>query len=212
MPPKKEAPKGKDLTDEVIIILFITFFLWLLWNKLQDIFQLDSAQLWAAIVAWFRDNVWPVILFLGAIIVILTTWGIIYNYRKLLAINEEEREIYSPMAKVEKGEEPMKKNDRWERVVKHINSAESSDWRLAIIEADILLDEVLSASGYHGESVGEKLKAVEKGDFVSLDAAWEAHKMRNSVAHRGADFPLNEREAKRAIALYEQVFKEFQMI
>lgn len=212
MPPKKEAPKGKDLTDEVIIILFITFFLWLLWNRLQDIFQLDSATLWAAIVAWFMDNVWPVILFIGAIIVILTTWGIIYNYRKLLAINEEEREIYSPMKKEEKGEAPMRKNDRWERVVKHINSPESSDWRLAIIEADILLDEALSASGYHGESVGEKLKAVEKGDFISLDAAWEAHKMRNSVAHRGADFPLNEREAKRAIALYEQVFKELRMI
>ena len=61
-------------------------------------------------------------------------------------------------------------------------------------------------------TIGEKMKAIEKSDFLSIDLAWEAHKIRNSIAHIGSNFELNEREAKRAIALFETVFREFQII
>lgn len=98
---------------------------------------------------------------------------------------------------------------RWERIVAHANSVEESNWRLAILEADVLLDEMVTHMGYHGDSLGEKLKGVEKSDFVSLDMAWEAHAVRNKIAHEGAAFALTEREAKRVIGLYENVFSEF---
>ena len=64
----------------------------------------------------------------------------------------------------------------------------------------------------HGDTIGDKLKAVEKSDFLTIDNAWEAHKARNQIAHDGADFQLNQREAMRIISLYESVFREFQMI
>lgn len=103
-------------------------------------------------------------------------------------------------------------NKKWEHVLKLINSDNPSDWRLAIIEADIMLDEALRAQQYHGETVGDMLKAVEPSDMLTLDAAWEAHKIRNRIAHAGTDFDLNAREAKRVITLFESVFKEFEII
>ena len=75
-----------------------------------------------------------------------------------------------------------------------------------------MLNELMKAAGYQGDSLGEMLKSVEKSDFVTLDAAWEAHKVRNQIAHQGIDFVLNQREAKGVIALYEKVFKEFKII
>jgi hypothetical protein len=60
--------------------------------------------------------------------------------------------------------------------------------------------------------VAEKLKSVDSSDMLTLDAAWEAHKVRNRIAHSGSDFELNEREAKRVIMLFESVFREFGMI
>jgi len=36
--------------------------------------------------------------------------------------------------------------------------------------------------------MGDKLKAVEKSDFNSIELAWEAHKARNMIAHEGSDF------------------------
>jgi len=101
---------------------------------------------------------------------------------------------------------------RWERVMSHLNSERESDWRLAVLEADVLLDEMVTNMGYHGDSLGEKLKGIEKSDFLSLGEAWEAHAVRNKIAHEGAAFTLTEREAKRVIKLYETVFEEFRFI
>lgn len=102
---------------------------------------------------------------------------------------------------------------RWEKVREHLSSENPNDWRLAVLEADIILGEMLEKMGYiKGETIGEKLKTIEQSDFNSLDQAWEAHRIRNMIAHGGSDYILTEREAKRVIGLYEQVFKEFRYI
>jgi hypothetical protein len=94
----------------------------------------------------------------------------------------------------------------------HIGSDNPSDWRLAILEADIILDELLSELGYTGDTIGDKLKKAHRGDFKSLDHAWEAHRIRNAIAHEGQDFVLTQREARRILDLYEMVFREFDYI
>ena len=114
--------------------------------------------------------------------------------------------------KGEGGNEDNPSEKRWEQVLTHLNSDKESDWRLAVLEADVLLDEMLTNMRYHGDSLGEKLKSVEKSDFLTLDSAWEAHAVRNKIAHEGASFALTEREARRVIKLYEEVFKEFHYI
>lgn len=104
------------------------------------------------------------------------------------------------------------KNPRWAHVMELITSANVNDWRQAIIEADVLLDELLTELGLPGTSVGEKLKSVSRTHFTTLDLAWEAHKVRNDIAHGGSAFVLTEREARRAIDLFRQVFEEFKFI
>lgn len=107
---------------------------------------------------------------------------------------------------------PTAANKRWGEISTHINSQNPSDWRLAILECDIVLDEMLTKMSYHGETLSDKLKAVEKSDFLSIDKAWEAHRVRNAVAHEGSNFQITEREAKRVVGLYEEVFREFHYI
>jgi|GEM_PF-563732 len=100
----------------------------------------------------------------------------------------------------------------WTRIQEHINSGNPSDWRVAILESDIILGQILNSLQLPGDSIGEKLKAVEPSDFVTIENAWEAHKIRNQVAHSGGEFLISEREAKRVVALYESVFREFDYI
>ncbi len=101
---------------------------------------------------------------------------------------------------------------KWEVITKHINSESENDWRLAILEADIMLDQLLRGRGFVGENLGEMLKASNKGDFQTLDQAWEAHKIRNTIAHEGINYVLSAREARRVIGLFEEVFREFDYI
>jgi len=97
---------------------------------------------------------------------------------------------------------------RWKEIILHVQSSSATNWRQAIIEADIMLDSAITGKGYFGESLGEKMKQVSKGDINSIDDAWEAHKVRNKIAHDGSDYDLNQREARRVIGLYENVFNE----
>ncbi|MCU0660377.1 MAG: hypothetical protein MUD00_02070 [Candidatus Pacebacteria bacterium] len=105
-----------------------------------------------------------------------------------------------------------KKNPKWEHVLALGFSANPTDWRFAIIEADTMLDELLKVLGYQGENLGERLKAVDKADFKTLQMAWEAHLVRNKIAHEGSDFKLDQDEARRILGLYERVFVEFSYI
>jgi hypothetical protein len=103
-------------------------------------------------------------------------------------------------------------NPKWKLVEEHIGSEDPNKWKLAILEADIILSELLESLHLPGDGVGEKLKSVEKSDFDHIEEAWEAHKIRNAIAHQGSDFLLTQREAKRVVKLYKSVFEEFNII
>ena len=99
------------------------------------------------------------------------------------------------------------KHSRWDTVTLLIRSNNENDWKQAIIDCDVMLDQLLSQLGYHGETLGEKLKLCTKQNFPDLEAAWNAHKVRNQIAHPTTGFKLDQREALTVYYLYEKVFR-----
>ena len=63
--------------------------------------------------------------------------------------------------------------------------------------------------GFQGENLGDRLKLANQDNFPHLTVAWEVHTIRNRIAHEGLAFELSQHEAKRVIALYEQIFHEY---
>ena len=103
----------------------------------------------------------------------------------------------------------MPKNARWDGVAALASSANEGDWRRAILEADSMLDTLLIDRGYAGETLGDRLKSAE---FQTINLAWEAHRVRNAIAHLGEAFPLTERDVQVTIDQYRRVFEEFNYI
>jgi len=206
-----------EATERIIGLLLLLVFLSLLLTGLLNYFNnLGTNDIWAKIMDYFLKNIWPWWKIVAVLVSILAILGIIYNSWKLRAINISENLIFNPglgIVATDEGREVREpKNERWEKILEYLNSDNPSDWRQAIIEADVMLEELLRTLGYHGDSLGEMLKSAEKEDFLSIDDAWEAHKMRNTIAHAGGDFQLNERETRRIISLFENVFKEFNLV
>lgn len=108
--------------------------------------------------------------------------------------------------------EVLEKQNRWIHIQDLVKSYNTNDWRQAIIEADIILEEMLEKMGYDGVTIGDKLKVIEKSDFVTLDKAWSAHKVRNQIAHDGSNFKLTREVAEKTIKDFEEVFREFYYI
>jgi hypothetical protein len=104
------------------------------------------------------------------------------------------------------------KNEDWGKVLNYIFSQHSSDWKLSIIEADSMLETLLDQMGFHGDSLGDKLKSANQDNFPQMTIAWEVHTIRNRIAHDGLAFELSQHEAKRVIALYEQIFHAYGFI
>ena len=105
-------------------------------------------------------------------------------------------------------EKKARNAERWAAVVENVSSASESDWRVAILEADIILDDMLKGMGTFGDTVADRLKSVNEHTIPSVQKAWEAHLVRNRIAHDGANFALSQHEARRIIGLFETVLKE----
>lgn len=153
----------------------------------------------------------------STVLSLLFLTGIAYCFFRIQHIEETTKHYDEPegeevSSEVGHKEQKSATTKRWERLLTHLESDRESDWRLAILEADVMLSEMVTNMGYHGDSLGEKLKSIEASDFTSLQKAWEAHGVRNKIAHEGAAFVLTEREAKRVIGLYEEAFREFRYI
>jgi len=155
---------------------------------------------------------WSTIVSVSIFMSLLLLMGIVYAYIRITQIRGVEESHFKDAASPIASGDTQRVNARWQKVVDHSLSENENDWRLAILEADIMLDELLDVQGYRGDTMGDKMKQVERSDFNTIDMAWEAHKARNQIAHQGSQFDLNLREVRRIIGLYEKVFKEFHFI
>jgi len=225
MPPKKDKPKDKPVGwnfDPFEGIVILLFFLAIIGAVIPGIIKyIISGDLsffgykLSGFFDFFKNNI-QFFKTLGFVVAGGAAIGT-FSFTKMAdAIwRVEKAKLYPENMKEAPSNVEAVKNkmlERWEKIVKNSESTNSSDWRLAVIEADIMLDELLEKLQLPGDTMGEKLKAVEKSDFVTIDEAWEAHKFRNMIAHEGSNFLVNQREIRRIISLYEAVFKEFNLI
>lgn len=179
------------------------------WVRENDIAVLESEpNFLERFLIWFLSHLWKISLII-IIITLLFILGVIYFSLKLSKIRAEQKALLYPV--LEKSIE-KEVNPKWQRILDAVESLNESDWRQAIIEGDIMLNEVLNNLALPGDTMSAKLKSVDKSDFLTLDKAWEAHKIRNQIAHDGASFALTQREARRVVELYRSIFEEFKII
>lgn len=129
-----------------------------------------------------------IFVFLFLVIFILTIY-IIKKFKKpdLLGLTPEE----------------IKK--RWKKILEVSEMHGEMSIKLAIIEADALLDDVLKSLMFQGDTLGERLK-VAGYDYPKIKNVWWAHKVRNNLVH-DSSFKINVREGRRALKEFEKALK-----
>lgn len=153
---------------------------------------------------------WDFINFISIFAAPLFLFGIIFVVIRSRQLFAEDKEQFEAAVARVRGEE--RESSRWQTIVDAVASSNPVEWRHAVIDADVMLDEALKELGYVGETLGERLKNVPAGGIQNINAAWEAHRVRNEIAHAGSDFILSQREARRAIDNYRLVFDELGII
>lgn len=160
----------------------------------------DATSLGQSWLSWYK--------LIASIFSVLAIALIIYCLVRLWEIKREAKEKEKELEVRIIEEETYTHNLKWATVLEHANSENPTDWRLAILEADTMLDNASQRLPVRGETLGERLKNMDKGDLRSLDSAWEAHKVRNHIAHDGLEFEITKRETGRIIGLFEEALRE----
>ncbi|MFH1621295.1 MAG: hypothetical protein ABIB04_04400 [Patescibacteria group bacterium] len=125
------------------------------------------------------------------IILVLFIWGIWWIKRRLT-----RPEMYGL------SREEMRR--RWDQVRKTSEQGLMGA-KLAIMEADSLLDTGLKSIMMPGATLGERLK-VACYKYQKLQNVWWAHKLRNQLVHE-ATFHVSQRQAKNALDEFEKALK-----
>lgn len=159
------------------------------------------------------SSLWTFFTVLSWLLSILLIFGLIYAYIRHGQLGLVETEGLLEQERLyEELHGTRADNQRWLDVEKHIASDNPNDWKLAIIEADVILEELLEAKGYAGNTVGDKLKSASAATFTTVDQAWRAHDVRNKIAHGRSDFVLTKKIAEETITQYKMVFQEFGVV
>ena len=100
---------------------------------------------------------------------------------------------------------------KWKKIIKRLELGTESEAKLAVIEADDLLNEILEKMGYSGESLGEKLKQFKKTILPNLDEVLEVHKIKSDIVH-DPSFRLSFDQAKKLLEVYERALSNLEAL
>lgn len=158
-----------------------------------------------------NSGIWSTVGLVSGVLAVFSIAVIIYSLVRIyeLQVDEEEeinKKIEEALFRQKQKEKDM--NPRWHYVLTLVESINDSDWRVAIMEADSMMEEILKEKGLMGGSVGELLEEAKANGYRNIQDAWDAHLVRNQIAHQGSDFPLTQVESRRVIKLFENFFQE----
>jgi hypothetical protein len=97
----------------------------------------------------------------------------------------------------------------WAKIMAHLEVGTEAEYKLAVIEADLMLDDILKRMGYGGKTLGERLEKLTAATLPNIEQIWEAHKTRNNIVH-DPDYRLSLDQARKTLAIYEQALRDLQ--
>jgi hypothetical protein len=94
---------------------------------------------------------------------------------------------------------------RWSEIELMTAGGGEMNLKMAVMEADKLLDHALKAMAFPGLTLGERLKFAAYR-FPRIGDVWWAHRLRNQLVHESS-FYLEPGMAKKAIGVYKKTLQ-----
>lgn len=155
----------------------------------------DQSLLWLAVK--FFLFVYSVVL-LADVVMLLMLKGLSTDLKT--ALYGTERPLTSRNAYIK----------RFEDIRARLGSANPSQYKVAILEADALADEILDGIGYSGATMADKLLLVQGGQLETKELLAQAHEARNQIIH-DPHFSVSREEASVYIENFKKFFEEVEL-
>jgi len=95
----------------------------------------------------------------------------------------------------------------WIKIKKRLLTQKTTQMKLAVVEADLLVNDVLARQGYSGKDLSEKLEGPKADIFSDLAAMKEADRFYQQIV-ADPKIPIDYQTAKSVILSFEQGLKD----
>ncbi|MFH0852043.1 MAG: hypothetical protein V1845_00330 [bacterium] len=106
---------------------------------------------------------------------------------------------------------PQRMEHDWQRIKDRMEKEDEANLKLAVIEADNLLEDVLKRMGIEGRDLGERLEKLTTQQLHALDDVQDAHRLRDLIVHQSNAIVIKY-QVESAVRAYEAALKELEMI
>ena len=142
-------------------------------------------------------DLYSLLKFIGGMLAAIAFIFLIYRAYKAVATFFKSREYDLDKTGIKK---------RWQEIEKMLDRPGEMNYKLAVMEADKLLDYVLKSMSMSGKDMGERIRFASF-KYSRLRKVWWAHVLRNQLVHE-ATFSLDHATAKRAIKTFKRALEE----
>jgi len=159
---------------------------------------------------FYHSGTFAVIKFIiGIYIIVIVVDIILLLFQRGLA-----EDIRSTLAGMNMPKELVSKKNKlkiqWENILARLQSDNPSEYKVAVIEADRIVENLIRKLGYKGKNMTEILGEVKPGQIDNLEEIKQSHEVRNRIIH-DESFVLDRDTAKKTLAAYENFLDSFEV-
>jgi hypothetical protein len=143
--------------------------------------------------------------------VVITAFCLAATFDRFVKISRLTKTLENARSFLNAKSTPARVVGAWKQVLTHVASGDIKSLKLALFEADAILNEALRLAGYPGASLGERLKLVNTGQISNIESIWAAHKLRNRLAHEPS-LELSTEDIRVALRAYQAALREMRLI
>ena len=100
---------------------------------------------------------------------------------------------------------------RWAKIEARLDAENPAQYKVAVLEADDFVRELLAGLGFEGANMTEQLDKTVSSQVASKETLRVAHEMRNRIVHE-PDLELSREDAERLLGEYRKFFEEIELL
>jgi len=135
------------------------------------------------------------------IILLLFQRGVAEDLRQTVAGMNMPKELVNKKSKLKL---------QWENILARMQSDNPSEYKVAVIEADRMVEDLIRRLGYKGKNMSEILSEVKPGQIENMEEIRKSHEVRNRIIH-DESFVLDRETAKKTLQSYEDFLDSFEV-
>jgi hypothetical protein len=102
---------------------------------------------------------------------------------------------------------PKRMRKNWIKIEARLESGDPSQYKLAVLEADGIIDKIFQSMELKGSNMTEKLEKLSPGQMEEAEEIKNAHKIRNQIVN-DPSYQIDKEKAKEALDIYAKFLTE----